>query len=178
MGEWRILLLCLRAAFNCLFILAPCSAALLFHTRDKKTLKPSHGISKNFYLIHNFKMQLMTMSPNLFLYHHPLSNYIKICISFLSFSLPPHLSAVSVCCLSDGYGSWFRRWETGSISRLSAYSSWVVTLTVTVWSECLFRNVVLRYYKLLCGCLKTTYDSVAPGYGGVRVYAKRGYVGI
>lgn len=59
--------------------------------------------------------------------------------------LSSYLSAVSICGMSDRFGSWFRRCEAGSISRVSVYSSWVMTLTAAVWSEHLLHlnNVVL-----------------------------------
>lgn len=64
--------------------------------------------------------------------------------------LSSYVSVVSICSLSDRFGSWFRRWEAGSISQVSVYSSWVMTPTVTVWSELLFHlsNVVLDYHTV------------------------------
>lgn len=58
-----------------------------------------------------------------------LSPFFTILLS-LSFPLSLLTSVVAVCSLSDRFGSCFRRWEAGSISRVSVYSSWVMTLTV------------------------------------------------
>lgn len=93
----------------------------------------------------------------------------SLCFCFLSHSLSltlflhlgisvfPRLSSylyvVSICSLSDRFSSWFRRWEAGSISRVSVYSSWVMTLDScsVIWEstppqKCCFR---LSYSKSL-----------------------------
>lgn len=132
---------CERGVKRWRFRSSPCRAALFHRAKEeapecgtnswsKNTLEHSQDVKIRTCVTVLSQIQIWSLS---LCFLPPVSRLISPprCRS----PLPSYLSVVSICSLSDRFGLWFRRREAGSISRVSVYSSWVMTLTVAVWSE-------------------------------------------